>query len=161
MSQTAVFTVGRQFQSGRPSLRRTRASRAVLSGPTTSVVPPVIRVKLPATYSQSPSMSMARTSLRPLGHDVVAIQLLTGAPVVGSSAASPEVLTTPFTLVNSPPTKSLLPSGEASSFHTGASITGLNVGIHSPVSLSNAARYDWVNVGPPRPCCTWRNLPPT
>src|SRR3954447_12690686 len=161
MSQTAVFTLGRQFQSGRPSLRRTRASREVLSGPTTSVVPPVMRVKLPPTYSQPLSMSMARTSLLPFGQDVVAIHPLTGAPVVGSSAARPDVLVTPLTFVNSPPTKSLLPSGAAFTFQTGPSMTGLNVGIHSPVSLSNAARYDCVYVGPPTPCCTWRNLPPT
>ena len=54
------------------------------------------------------------------------------------------MLATPLTLVNSPPTNSLVPSGDALTFHTGASITGLNVGIHSPVFLSNAARYDWV-----------------
>src|SRR3954471_24304226 len=106
-------------------------------------------------------MSMARTSLLPLGHWVYAVQPLTGAPVVGSSAARPEVLATPFTFVNSPPTKSLLPSGAALTFHTGPSTTGLKVGIHSPVSLSKAARYDCVNVGPPRPCCTCWNLPPT
>src|SRR6476660_5433204 len=106
-------------------------------------------------------MSMARTSLLPLGHDVYAVHPLTGAQVVGSSAARPEVLATPLTLGNSPPTNSLLPSGAAFTFHTGPSITGLKDGIHSPVSLSNAARYDCVNVGPPAPCCTWRNLPPT
>src|SRR5690349_13058991 len=103
-------------------------------------------------------MSIARTSLLPLGHDVDATQPLTGAPVAGSSAARPDVLATPFTLVNSPPTKSLLPSGAAFTFHTGPSITGLKDGIHSPVSLSKAARYDWVYVGPPSPCWTWRNL---
>ena len=47
---------------------------------------------------------------------------------------------TPFTLVNSPPTNSFVPSGDAAIFHTGASITGWKVGIHSPVFTLNAAR---------------------
>ena len=85
----------------------------------------------------------------------------TGAPVAGFTAARPVVLATPLMLVNSPPTNSLLPSGAALIFQTGALITGLKVGIHSPVFSSNAARYGWVNVGPPTPCWTWRNLPPT
>ena len=80
--------------------------------------------------------------------------------MAGSSAASAVVLATPFTLVNSPPTNSLLPSGDAMIFHTGALITGLNVGIHSPVLTSNAARYDCVYFGPPIPFWTCRNLPP-
>ena len=84
----------------------------------------------------------------------------TTVPVVGSSAASAVVLGAPLTFVNSPPTNSLVPSGDAMIFHTGALITGLKLGIHSPVFTSNAARYDCVNVGPPMPCCTWRNLPP-
>src|SRR3954466_4841637 len=106
-------------------------------------------------------MSMARTSLLPLGHWVYATHELRGAPVAGSRAARPEVLATPLTLVNSPPTNSLVPSGDAFTFQTGPSMTGVNVGIHAPVVLWKAARYDCVSVGPPRPCCTWRNLPPT
>src|SRR5262245_32463818 len=105
---------------------------------------------------------MARMSYEPLGRDAYACHAVLGttAPVAGSSAASAVVLAWPLMLVNSPPTNSFEPSGDAISFQTGALTTGLKVGIHSPVFTSNAARYDCVKVGPPTPCCTWRNLPP-
>ena len=132
-----------QFQSGRPSLSRRRATRPTLMGPAAFVpYPPDTLVKLPPMYSQLPEMVMARTSATPVVRATFAVQDdgAIEAPVVGSRATMPFTPVTPLTLVNSPPTSRRVPSGEAITFHTGALMSGANVGIHSPVFTSNAAR---------------------
>ena len=77
---------------------------------------------------------MARTSDVPVPRLTLADQPGTGAPVVGSSAARP-VVATPLTFVNSPPTNSLPSAVTARSSTPAPLITGLKVGIHSPVSV--------------------------
>ena len=81
------------------------------------------------------------------------------APVVGSRAARPRVLATPFTLVKSPAMISLL-SGVRTMSHTRPTMRGRKVVIQLP-SRSNAASDACGVVAPAGPCWTPVKRPPT